>query len=98
MSGDQPFQPDGKADPRNIRTAEIPNEMVVTAAAQDRILCAEEFRGHFEGGPRIVIETTDHFGINVEWDLKKAQARLELCEMIPAGGAEKIRQMRGVSR
>ncbi len=94
----QAFQTDGKPDPGNIRTAEVPNKMIVPPAAQDGILRTEEFGGYLECGPRVVIEAADHFGIESEWNLKEVQARLELCEMFPAGRAEEFRQTRGVVR
>ncbi len=93
--GGQPLNTDSKADAGNIGAAEIPDEMVVTSAADDGILGAQKFGSHFEGGPGVVVEPPDHFCIQMKGEIEEAQRRLDLLEVVPASGAEKIGQKRG---
>ena len=67
---DQTLQSHGKADAGLIRSADLANQTVITAAGSHGILRAETVRDHFKGRAGVIVKSPHHAGIDGKGDLQ----------------------------
>ena len=83
---------DREADPGRLRAAEVRDELVVPAAAEERVLRAEAGGGDLEDGAGVVVEAADEAGLDPVRDPRRVEQRAGA----PRGALGRIRRRQEV--